>query len=115
MLGDVAEVLGKAILGGTFVLLFALLAETVSPKRFAGLFSAAPSVALGSLSITLAASTAQRAGTETVGMLVGAAGFAAFCLLARRLLGRTGAKRAAAGGLAAWALVAGGVYLLALR
>jgi hypothetical protein len=32
--------------GGALVVAFALLSETLKPKRFAGLFSAAPAVAL---------------------------------------------------------------------
>jgi hypothetical protein len=37
----------KAVYGGLFVVLFSLIAELLTPKRFAGLFSAAPSVAPG--------------------------------------------------------------------
>jgi hypothetical protein len=51
---SVAEVALKAVGGGVFVLLFAALAQTLSPKRFAGILSAAPSVALAGLLVTLA-------------------------------------------------------------
>ncbi|MEA2502248.1 MAG: hypothetical protein QOD01_2359, partial [Actinomycetota bacterium] len=45
-----AAVLGlKAVNGGLFVVAFALVSEALKPKRFAGLFSAAPSVALANL------------------------------------------------------------------
>jgi hypothetical protein len=37
----VAEVALKALAGGLFVLAFAALAQTLTPKRFAGVFSAA--------------------------------------------------------------------------
>jgi hypothetical protein len=50
----VAEVALKALAGGLFVLAFAALAQMIAPKRFAGVFSAAPSVALGSLLVTVA-------------------------------------------------------------
>jgi len=37
----------KAINGGLFVALFAVLGELLQPKRFAGIFGASPAVALG--------------------------------------------------------------------
>ncbi len=43
----------KALAGGGLVVAFALLSEALSPKRFAGLFSAAPAVALAGLSVVL--------------------------------------------------------------
>ena len=45
----------KAVNGGLFVVLFALIAEMLKPKRFAGLFSAAPSVALANLIVVIVA------------------------------------------------------------
>lgn len=52
--GRLVEVVQKALVAGLFVLGFAELAQTLAPKRFAGVFSATPSVALGSLLITVA-------------------------------------------------------------
>src|SRR5258705_12537157 len=78
----------KAVNGGLFVVLFALLAETLSPKRFAGLFSAAPSVALANLSVTIIDKGAGDAHQNTIGMLVGAVALVIFCLTARRLVER---------------------------
>ena len=43
----------KAVNGGLFVVLFSLIAEMLTPKRFAGLFSAAPSVALANLIVVI--------------------------------------------------------------
>src|SRR5579859_5770747 len=48
-----AELALKALCGGALVLLFALFAQTLSPKRFAGVFAAAPTVAAASLSVTV--------------------------------------------------------------
>ena len=45
----------KAVNGGLFVVLFSLIAEMLTPKRFAGLFSAAPSVALANLIVVIVA------------------------------------------------------------
>jgi uncharacterized membrane protein (GlpM family) len=46
-----AQLILKGLAGGTFVVAFALLGSVVKPKRLAGLFSAAPSVAIASLLI----------------------------------------------------------------
>ena len=48
------EIVLKAMLGGIFVLVFALFTKMLAPKRFAGIFYAAPSVALASLLMTVA-------------------------------------------------------------
>ena len=46
---DVLILAIKGLVGGTLVLAFALLSQSLDPKRFAGLFSAAPAVALAGL------------------------------------------------------------------
>lgn len=56
------QILGKAATGGAFVVAFALVSEVFSPKRFAGVFSAAPSAALGGLTVTLLAKGPQSPG-----------------------------------------------------
>lgn len=104
------EILARAALGGTFVVLFALVAEAVEPKRFAGLFGGAPSVALGSLSIGLIVDPPRLLGAEGVTMIAGAVGFVAFCAVAKRLLGRVHPLWAAVGGLGAWIAVSGVLY-----
>ena len=76
----IVEVVLKALAGGVFVLAFAALAQTISPKRFAGVFSAAPSVALGSLLVTLAFSGAGEVGRSARGMQVGAVAFTVYCM-----------------------------------
>src|SRR5215213_9417258 len=50
---EVAYYLGKFLAGGIVVVLFAVVSESFQPKRFAGLFSAAPSVLLASLIVTV--------------------------------------------------------------
>jgi len=49
----VAEAAVKALAGGLLDLGFAAVSKILTPERFAGVFSAAPSVALGSLVVTL--------------------------------------------------------------
>lgn len=50
------ELVWRFLLGGVLVSLFALTGDVVRPKRFAGLFGGAPSVALASLALAAAKS-----------------------------------------------------------
>jgi hypothetical protein len=89
----------RALAGGTLVVLFALIGEVVKPKAFSGLFSAAPSVAIASLIVTLMADDAQHARQASTGMVVGAVGMTACCVVAAVAIPRV---RAAWGSLMAW-------------
>src|ERR1051326_9122188 len=62
----------KCVLGGSLVCLFALIAEVCQPKRFAGLFSAAPSVLLAGLAVTLLSQGSATARLTAEGAVVGA-------------------------------------------
>jgi uncharacterized membrane protein (GlpM family) len=110
----VVEVVLKALAGGLFVLAFAALAQTLMPKRFAGVFSAAPSVALGSLLVTAAFSGVTDVGVSARGMQVGAVAFTVYCLAAVALLRRWGAWRGSLAALAAWVAAATIGYALVL-
>lgn len=88
------------------MLVFALLAQGLTPKRFAGLFGAAPAVALAGLTIVILDKGAHDAHQNTVGMLAGSAGMVAYAATVVPLLRRMRAPRAAAAGLGAWFLVA---------
>jgi hypothetical protein len=69
--GDVAIVLAKGLVGGVFVAAFALIGESVQPKSFAGLFSAAPSIALAALTITLLTDGSSDAKDQTLATWLG--------------------------------------------
>ena len=62
----------KALNGGLLVVGFALVGEIAKPKRFAGLFSAAPSIALANLMVIALATSAAEAQRHSTGMVVGA-------------------------------------------
>ena len=47
------ELIYRFIIGGIVVSLFAIIGDVLKPKSFAGLFGAAPSVALATLSLTV--------------------------------------------------------------
>src|SRR5208282_1351416 len=49
-----AELVFRFLIGGAVVSIFAVLAEVFKPKSFAGLFGAAPSIALATIGITIA-------------------------------------------------------------
>jgi hypothetical protein len=62
----------RFLAGGIAVSAFAALGETLRPKSFAGLFGAVPSIALGTLLITLSQKGAPFAAVEGSSMIVGA-------------------------------------------
>lgn len=86
---------------------FALLSQGLSPKRFAGLFSAAPAVAIAGLTIALLDKGGHEAHQSAVGMIAGAAGMVAYAAVAVQLLKRLRASRAALVSLGAWFIVTG--------
>ena len=69
------EILVRMLLGGSLVSAFAALGDVFKPKRFAGLFGAAPSVALATLALTAETEGKLYAATEARSMIGGAIGF----------------------------------------
>jgi uncharacterized membrane protein (GlpM family) len=111
---DLLIVLVKALLGGTLVVAFAVLAETVSPKRFAGLFGAAPAVALSSLTLVLITKNAHDARESAIGMLAGCVGMACYAAATVRLIRDRRVVREPILGLVAWFVPTGAVASLLL-
>jgi uncharacterized membrane protein (GlpM family) len=114
-MSDAAVVLVKAATGGVFVVAFALLGQGLRPKAFAGLFAAAPSIALASMIITVTDNGRHDAAEAALGMMVGAVAFVVFAVLVRPLLARMHAVGASSIAVSAWLLVAVGGYLAFLR
>src|SRR5947208_16838950 len=102
----------KALVGGLAVVGFSLIGQAGHPKRFAGLFSAAPSVALASLAMTVVAKGAGATLPYAQGMLIGSAGMIAYCLVSLVLINRLHALLGSIASWLAWLAVAGGLYLL---
>jgi hypothetical protein len=96
----------KGLAGGSLVVAFALLSEGLSPKRFAGLFGAAPAVAIAGLAITLLDKGPHTGHENAVGMIAGAVGTIAYAATSVVLLRRMRATKAALVALGAWASVA---------
>ena len=66
------EYILRFLAGGIAVSGFAALSDVLRPKSFAGLFGAAPSIALATISMTLLQSGAPFAAVEGRSMIVGA-------------------------------------------
>ena len=90
---------------------FATLADSLRPKSFAGLFGAAPSIALATLLITLSQKGAPFAAVEGRSMIVGAFALAAcswvVCVLLKKI--QLSSWTATIGALVVWFVVALGV------
>jgi hypothetical protein len=104
-------VLGKGLAGGLGVVAFALLGQAGHPKRFAGLFAAAPAVAVASLSLTVALKGPAATVPYAQGMLIGSAGMLIYCLVSMYLVERLHALPGSVLAWLAWIVVAGGLYL----
>ena len=89
---------------------FSLVAEAGRPKRFAGLFAAAPSVAVASLAVTVLSKGAKSTVPYAEGMLIGSAGMLAYCLVSLYLIDRLHALAGSILSWLAWFAVAGGLY-----
>lgn len=99
----------KALAGGALVVVFALLSESLAPKRFAGLFGAAPAVAIAGLAVTLVSKGVLDARRATLGMLAGSAGMAAYASATVVLLKRLRPLASSVAGLAMWVAVAAAI------
>ena len=82
------EYLLRFIAGGVAVSAFAVLGDILRPKSFAGLFGAAPSIALATILITLSQKGAPVVAAEGRSMIVGAFALAAYsatvCVLIKK-------------------------------
>lgn len=77
----------RFVMGGAIVSLFALIGDVLKPKGFAGLFGAAPSVALATLSLTIATHGKFYTALEARSMVAGAAAFFLYALACLYFIG----------------------------
>jgi uncharacterized membrane protein (GlpM family) len=107
----------RFVIGGLVVSLFAVLGDMLKPKSFAGLFSAAPSIALASLGLAVAQHGANYAARESQSMVLGAAAFVLYAWLVSRLLFRTRLPilPATVGSLTVWLTASLGLWAGLLR
>lgn len=82
------DLLLRFLFGGVIVSAFAVLGDILRPKSFAGLFGAAPSIALATLGLTIAQKGHLYAATEARSMIAGAVAFFVYAMAASWLLMR---------------------------
>jgi len=82
------EIFLRFLIGGAVVSTFATLGDLFKPKSFAGLFGAAPAVALATLALTVSSKGGAYAATESRSMMAGAIGFFVYASLASWVLMR---------------------------
>lgn len=111
------ELVLRFVIGGLVVSAFAALSDVLKPKSFAGLFGAAPSIALATLGLTIHTFGKSYAATEARSMIAGALAFCFYAhvcswLLMRR---RVPAARATVPTLLLWLACSVSIWLLVLR
>lgn len=104
----IREMALRFVAGGLIVSLFSILGETFEPKTFAGLFGAAPSVAIVSLGLAYHLHGTASVATEARSMVLGALGFLSYGLTCVATLRRTAVEPwiGATSAWIAWAIVA---------
>jgi hypothetical protein len=109
------EYVVRFLVGGVVVSAFAMLGDMLRPKSFAGLFGAAPSVALATLGIAVYRHGADYAAQQTWAMTAGAIALAVYGFVVCQLLIRARLRAAPATllSLVVWLIVAFGLFTLA--
>lgn len=106
------ELIIRFLIGGTVVTAFALIGDLLKPKTFAGLFGAAPSVALATIALTVHSDGHAFAALEARSMMLGATAFvfyaAAFAFVMMRY--KPSALRASFSLLLLWLAIALGLW-----
>lgn len=110
------EILIRFLIGGVVVSAFAVLGDLFQPKSFAGIFGAAPSVALATILLTVAKNGRSYVAIEARSMILGALAFIVYALVVSRLLlrGKRSTLLVTASALFLWCVCAFGFWL-ALR
>lgn len=76
----------RFLIGGFVVSIFSVISDVLKPKTFAGLFGAAPSVALASLGLTVLIQGPATAVTEARSMMLGVAALFIYAFVMSRIM-----------------------------
>ena len=111
------EAIIRFLIGGTIVSVFAVVGNVFKPKTFAGLFGAAPSVALATLTLTVSQDGAAYASVEARSMVAGAVALLLYSVSVVMLLFRCRVSAFAATlvSMAGWFCAAFGVWFVYLK
>lgn len=114
---SLADAAIRFLIGGVIVSVFSIIGSLFKPASFAGLFAGAPSVALATLSLTIAKEGRLYASTECRSMVSGAVALCAYSLLVSRLLMtfRLSALSATLSSMLLWFVAAFGLWHIFLR
>jgi Protein of unknown function (DUF3147) len=82
------EILIRFLIGGISVSSFAVIGDLFKPKSFAGLFGAAPSVALATLALTVMSDGKNTARIESISMLAGSVALFCYASVVSRIMMR---------------------------
>jgi uncharacterized membrane protein (GlpM family) len=111
------QLVERFLLGGLIVSVFAVVGDVMRPKGFAGLFGAAPSVALATLTLTLLTEGKQYAALEARSMIAGAGAFLVYALACVYFMTKKhrSATPTTLGSFPVWGIVAFGLWSLFLK
>lgn len=111
------EIIFRFVVGGAVVACFSVVGGLFKQRSFAGLFAAAPSVALATLLLTLRREGAMYASVEARSMIAGAAGFCVYASAVTLILARyrTGTLRTTSACLLLWLATSLGLWFAFLR
>lgn len=104
------------IVGGVTVSAFSFLGGLLKPKSFAGLFGAAPSIALATLALTVIKEGKEYASLEARSMILGSIAFCVYAYVVSRLLirRRLPALPTTAAAIIVWFICAFGLWYVVL-
>jgi hypothetical protein len=113
----IVQMLFRMLAGGLFVSFFALLGDMLEPKRFAGLFGAAPSVALATLALAAGTRGHLYAAVEARSMVAGAIAFLiySYCVFRLMLKSKLSARTSTLLLIPVWIASAFGIWRVWLR
>ncbi|MBV9008043.1 MAG: DUF3147 family protein [Verrucomicrobia bacterium] len=112
-----SDVVVRFLVGGVVVSLFAVIGDLFKPKSFGGIFGAAPSVALATLSLTIAKHGGTYAAAEALSMMAGAFALAVYCQVVCWTMMRFkySALPVTSAAVVLWFAVAFGIWAVLLR
>jgi hypothetical protein len=107
----------RFVIGGLVVSFFAAFGDVLKPKSFAGLFGAAPSVALATLALTVVANGKLYAAHEARSMVAGAVAMGVYAWATMQVIMRRHWRGTAASvvALTVWFACALGIWAAILR
>lgn len=110
-----SEYVIRFLVGGAVVSAFSMLGDVLKPKSFAGLFAAAPSVALATLGIAIYQHGAAYVGSQSLSMMAGAIALVVYSIVVCQLLmrARMRALPATIVSILVWLTAAFGLWTLA--